>query len=135
MSQFVTRGPLIQMLIRWGTTQNLFLAYTDNLKNIFIKKSHTCEEGGAQFRNFVWHLLMNFEKTRKIRILKNNFKKMLEISSFYSCVPKTTIILGTVSEIPSETKKFLSCWAIFCFLPLSLPLHLLTTQETKILKK
>ena len=41
MSQFVTRGPLIQMLIRWGTTQNLFLAYTDNLKNKYLLKNHT----------------------------------------------------------------------------------------------
>ena len=29
-----------------------------------IQKSHTCEEGGAHTRIFVWHLLMN---------LKNNY--------------------------------------------------------------
>ena len=35
-----------------------------------FKKSHTCEEGGANFRVTVWHLLMN---------LKDNylFKKLL----------------------------------------------------------
>ena len=38
---------------------------------------------------------------------------MLEISSFYTCLPETTIIWGTVAEIRSET-KFLSLWAIFC---------------------
>ena len=35
----------------------------------------------------------NFEKMRK---------KLLEISSFYTCVPKITIIWVTVPEIPSE---------------------------------
>ena len=36
-----------------------------------IQKSHTCEEGGAHTRIFVWHLLMN---------LKNNYlsKKLLK---------------------------------------------------------
>ena len=34
--------------------------------------------------------------------------KLLEISSFYTCVPKTTIIRGTVPEIRSETDR------IFC---------------------
>ena len=37
-------------------------------------------------------------KTPKIRILKK-WKKLLEISSFYICAPKTTIMWGTVSEI------------------------------------
>ena len=40
-------------------------------------------------------------KTQKIRILKK-WKKLLEISSFYTCQPKTTIIWGTVPEIQSE---------------------------------
>ena len=38
---------------------------------------------------------------------------MLEISSFYKCVPKTTS--STVPEIWSET-IFLSIWAFFCLL-------------------
>ena len=53
---------------------------------------------------------------------------MLELSSFYTSVPKTTIMWGTVHEIQSET-IFLSFWAIFC------SLTLLTTQRIKILKK
>ena len=40
-------------------------------------------------------------KTKKIRILKK-WKKLLKISSFYTCVPKTRIIWGTVPEIWSE---------------------------------
>ena len=30
-----------------------------------MKKSHTCEEGGAHLRISFWHLLMNFEKPKK----------------------------------------------------------------------
>ena len=33
-------------------------------------------------------------------------KKFLEISSYYTCVPKTTIIWGRVPEIQSETEFF-----------------------------
>ena len=40
-------------------------------------------------------------KTQKIRILKK-----WKISSFYTSVPKTTIIWGTVPEIQSETDRF-----------------------------
>ena len=45
--------------------------------------------------------------TWKTRILKKR-KKWLEISSFYTCVPKTMIIRSTVPEIQSETDR------IFC---------------------
>ena len=52
---------------------------------------------------------MNFEKPEKSEFWKNEKKKkkMLEISSFYPCVPKDRI--------------FLSFWAIFCRLTLHLP--------------
>ena len=66
-----------------------------------LQKSHTCEEGGAHLRISFWHLLMNFEKPEKSEFWKNE-KKLLEISSFYTCVPKTTIIWRTVPEICSE---------------------------------
>ena len=56
---------------------------------------------------------------------KNN--KLLEIS-FYRCVPKTTTIWGTVSEIEWD-RQILSFWAIFC------PFTPLPTQKIKILKK
>ena len=48
----------------------------------------------------------NFEK----------LKKLLEIS-FYTCVAKTTIIWGTVSEIQWDRQIFLPVWVIFCLLP------------------
>ena len=46
---------------------------------------------------------MNFEKPEKSEFWKN---KILEISSFYTCVLKATIIWGTVPEIQSETEFF-----------------------------
>ena len=42
------------------------------------------------------------------------WKNLWEISSFYTCVLKITIIWCMVPEILSETENFLSCWAIFC---------------------
>ena len=45
---------------------------------------------------------MNFEKPGKTEFW-NNEKKLLEISSFYTCVPKTEIIWATVSEIRNQT--------------------------------
>ena len=57
-------------------------------------------------------------KTRKIRIWKNN-KKLLEISSFYTCVSKTTIIWGTAPEIWSETDIIF--WHFEPFFSLLLP--------------
>ena len=59
---------------RLGTPHNLLLPFTDE-----------------------------FWKTRKIRLLKKQ-KTLLEISSFYTCVPKNTFIWGTVTEIQSETE-------------------------------
>ena len=44
---------------------------------------------------------MDFEKPKK-----SEWKKLLEMSSFHTCVPKTTIIRGTVSNIQSETIFF-----------------------------
>ena len=49
---------------------------------------------------FFWHLSVNFEKPEKSEFLKNE-NKLLEISSFYTCVPKATIIWSTVPEIRS----------------------------------
>ena len=83
---------------------------------IFLKKSHTCKQGGAHLRISFWHLFMNFEKLEKSEFWENEKKKkkkMLEIS-FYTCVPKTTIIWGTLPGIWSEANFFLSFWAIFC---------------------
>ena len=54
--------------------------------------------------------------TQEIRILKK-WKKLLEISSFYTCAPKNTTIWGTVPEIWSETdKKFCHFGPFFALL-------------------
>ena len=53
-------------------------------------------------------LLPPFLKTKKKSEFWKNENKLLEISSFYTCAPKTTIIRGTVPEIQSETNR------IFC---------------------
>ena len=56
----------------------------------------------AQSQNFLSAFIDELWKTRKIRILKKWKKILLRISSFYTCVPKATIIWGTVPEIQSE---------------------------------
>ena len=83
---------------RWGTPQNFLLAFTDEL----------C-------------------KSWKIWFLKK-WKKLMEISSFYICVPKTTIIWGTIFEIWNETEFFVILGNFLLFYP---PI---TTQKTKILQ-
>ena len=74
----------------WDTPQNLLLAFIDELwKN---PKNQ------------------NFEKVKK---------KLLEISSFYTCVPKTTIIWGTVPQF-----FFYNFFLVIMghFLPFTLPI-------------
>ena len=51
-------------------------------------------------------------KTQKIKILKK-WKNLLEISSFYRCVPKTTIIWVTVPEIWSDTDRIICNFGLF----------------------
>ena len=76
---------------------------------------------------------MNFEKPEKSKFWKNG-KKLLEISSFYICLPKATIIWGTVPEIWSETIFFLLI--LDHFLPFyPSPHSSLITQRIKILRK
>ena len=80
---------------RWATPQNFLLAFIDEL----------------------W-------KTRKIRLLKKwkkKKKKILEISSFDTCVPKTAIIWGTVPEIQSETEPFVTLGHFIALLTPSTP--------------
>ena len=108
--------------------------------------THVTRRGTPQ--NFLLAFIDELWKTQNIRILKNE-KNLLEISSFYTWVPKTTITWGTVHEIQSETffchfgpfvyHKWRSydIWflryqvgqAIFC------PFTSLTIQKIKILKK
>ena len=91
--------------------------------------SQTDCEGGAHLRIPFWHLLMNFEKPKKSEFWINE-TKLLEISSFYTCVPKTIIIWGTVPEIWSENFFLV---ILGQFLPFTSPP--LTTQITKIFKE
>ena len=57
-------------------------------------------------------------------------RKLLEISSFCTYVPKTTIIWGAVPEIRKiQRQNFLQTWVVFC--PFTTPNNL----EIKILKK
>ena len=53
--------------------------------------------------------------TLKPRISKK-WKKLLEISLFYTCVPKTTIIWDTVTETRSERLKFFVILGHVCHL-------------------
>ena len=73
-------------------------------KQSIDEKSHTCEEGRAHLRISVWHLLMNLKNNNLLKKLlkwankkccgpmlyffKINKEKHLEISLFYTCVPK-----------------------------------------------
>ena len=61
--------------------------------------------------------------TRKIKIFKKWKKHLdLEMSSFYTCVPKITIIWCMLPEIWNTTDITLSFWAILCsFTPLLTP--------------
>ena len=51
---------------------------------------------------------------KKSESKKKRKKKLPDISSFYTSVPKTSILSGTVPQIQSETDNFLSFWLIFC---------------------
>ena len=53
-------------------------------------------------------------KTKKNQNQKKKKKKLPDISSFYTSVPKTSVLSGTVPQIQSETDNFLSFWLIFC---------------------
>ena len=92
------------------------------------KKSSTCDESGAHDRISLWHLLTKFEKLEKSEFWKDE-KKLLKISSFCTCVPKTIIIwdiiilrLCTTNSrhmmygswyIKCDWHTFLLFWAIF----------------------
>ena len=72
-------------------------------------------------------------KTQDIRILKK-WKQLLEISSFYTSVPKTTITWGMVPEMWSETYRIFCYFGpFFALFPLPPP-RKKTTQKIKILK-
>ena len=65
--------------------------------------------------------------SRKTKILKK-WRKHLEMSSFYTCVPKITLIWCMLPKIRSVPDNFLSFWVIFC------SFSRLLTPKTKIWK-
>ena len=68
------------------------------------KTTHMWRRWGTP-QSFLLALINELWKTLKIRILKK-WKRLLEISSFCTYVPKTSIIWCTVPEIQSETDFF-----------------------------
>ena len=87
---------------RWSTPQNFLLPFIDEL----------------------W-------KTQKIRLLKKG-KKLLVISSFYTCSKKHNHI--RYSSRGTEWENFFSFWAIFCPVTSPSPSIPLTIKKTKIKK-
>ena len=122
---------------RWGTHQNFCLV---NLRNKYLLKN-LLKWANKKFKNFnIYNVLFFYKNNEKhLEIIMDNFlpfypprpflkppksefwkneKKLLEISSFYRCEPKTTIICGTVPEIQSETDIiFLSFWEFSALYP------------------
>ena len=70
------------------------------------KKNHTNVKKVGHTSEFPFDIYWWTLKNPKILNFEKNEKKMLEISSFYTCVPKTTIIWGTVTEIRREKEFF-----------------------------
>ena len=96
----------------------------------FCEMTHMRGKWGTPW-NFLLPFTDEFWKTRKIRLLKK-WKKLLKISSFYTCVPKNTIIWGTVPEIRSETEFFV---ILGYFLPCYPPPNNPENQNLEKMKK
>ena len=85
---------IIHMWRRWGAPQNFCLAIIHELeKQLFIKK--TVEVGQKNVRILIFKMLY----------FKKNTEKHLEISLFYTCVPKILMIWSTVPENFEKMKK------------------------------
>ena len=82
----------------------------DKISHSLTKKSHTHEEGGAHLRISFWHLLMNFEKSEKSYLRKN--EKTCWIYHFTQVYQKPQSY--EVQFLRYEVRQnFLSFWAIF----------------------
>ena len=106
--------PFKHVYHKWRSYHVWFLRYKGMRENVFCHfgPSFAPSDPPNNWKN------QNFEK----------IKKSLEILSFYTCVPKMTIIWCMVPEIWSVADIFVSFWTIFWpFTPL--------TQKIKILKK
>ena len=100
---------------------------TKNLDMIY--SSWDTEYGRLKLR-IVGHFLPFYSapKTPKNQNFEK-MKKLLEISSFYTCVPKTTIIWGMVPEIWSEAGRS------FCLLGYFLPFYPSNNPENQNFEK
>ena len=91
---------------KWGTPQNFFLAFTDELeKQIFTKK--VLKWAKKKQNNFN---ICNVAFKKKIN-------KHLKISLFYACVPKILMIWPTVQRCrvwQTEIDSFRLCFALLC---------------------
>ena len=125
-------------------TDEVFLKWASNFSgNSEIKKSHTCEEGGAHLRISVWDLLMNLKNnylsksgpTKNVRIL------IFTMLHFLKNIKKNIRYFTPVyQKFWWYDPKFLRYWVwlaeignYLSFLPFYLPA--LKTQKITILKK
>ena len=110
---------------RWGTPQNFFLAFTDELKKQIIIK--TVEVGQQKTNSFNIYKVKKLKKN-SCRYHYQNLDDMIYSSwdieqnkLIYTCAPKLTIIWCMVSEILSETDKTFCHFGPFCALLLLPP--------------
>ena len=91
---------------RWGTTQNLFLAFLHELeKQLFIKK--LLKWANKKCKNF---------NTYNAAFFKNNKEKHLEITLFYTCLPNILMIWSI--GIEHDRLKFIILHHFCPFTPL-----------------
>ena len=92
------------------------------------QKSHTCEENF--FLRFIDELEKHLHKNPKNQKFEK-WKNLQEISSFYTYVPKITIVWSMVPEIQSETERiFCHFGPFFSLLPTPLMI-----SKIKVMKK
>ena len=73
-------------------------------------------------------------QSKKSKFWKNEEKKYLEISSFYTSIPKTMIICYTIPDMAHNgCNCYFSFWAIFVLLPPNSPKNENLTQMKNIL--
>ena len=102
-----------------------------------LQKSNTCEEGGVHLRISFWHLLMNFEKSKKSEFLKKG--KNIHIYIYWRYHYFTHVQQkpqsGTVPEIRSDTVFFVIQGHILPFTPPPPPPSSNTPQNQNFEKK
>ena len=116
---------LLKKLLKWASKKykNFYIYNIVFLKKILMIWSTVLEIEFYRLKLVIMGHFLPFYlcphplKASKIRIKKIYIKKMLEIS-FYTCVPKTTIIWGMVPGIWIEKDRiFCHLWPFFALLP------------------